>query len=83
MVFTDGVHLVADSIDELHIFADKIGLKRSWFQNHPKHPHYDVFGIMYTRARKAGAKLVLDRDLVPIKIIDSVNAPFEDFEIGE
>jgi len=34
-------HMTADTIDELHIMADRIGLKREWFQ--PKsHPHYDV-----------------------------------------
>lgn len=75
MVYTDGVHLIADSVDELHTFAQKIGLKHSWFQNHPKHPHYDIFGVMYTRARKNGAKLIMDRDLIPIIQIKSVDAP--------
>lgn len=35
-------HLMADSLDELHLFASKIGMKRSWFQNHPQYPHYDL-----------------------------------------
>ena len=35
-------HLVADSLDELHQFADKLGLKRAWFQAHESLPHYDV-----------------------------------------
>ena len=26
-------HLVADTVDELHMFAQSIGLKRSWFQD--------------------------------------------------
>jgi hypothetical protein len=34
-------HMVADSLEELHAMADKIGLKRSWFQPR-SHPHYDV-----------------------------------------
>ena len=25
-------HLVADSLDELHTFAARLGLRRSWFQ---------------------------------------------------
>lgn len=41
VVYTDGVHLVADNLDELHRFARGIGLKRIWFQDH-KTPHYDL-----------------------------------------
>jgi len=35
-------HLVADSVSELDDMADAVGLKRAWFQNHPRHPHYDL-----------------------------------------
>ncbi|WP_232064315.1 DUF4031 domain-containing protein [Undibacterium sp. YM2] len=35
-------HLVADSLDELHLFAKSLGLKRAWFQAHASLPHYDV-----------------------------------------
>ena len=35
-------HLLADTADELHAFAHRLGLKRSWFQDHPRHPHYDL-----------------------------------------
>ncbi len=45
MILFDGVHLVSnDSLDELHRFARKIGLKRSWFQKNGIKgiPHYDV-----------------------------------------
>lgn len=31
-----------ENLEELHIFARKIGLKRSWFQNKKKFPHYDI-----------------------------------------
>lgn len=34
-------HMIADSEEELHQFAAKIGLKREWFQN-TRNPHYDV-----------------------------------------
>jgi len=50
MVYYDGVHLVADSLKELHSFAITCGLKRDWFQDHPKHPHYDVWGGRNERA---------------------------------
>lgn len=35
-------HLVADNLDELHVFAKKLGLKREWFQDSASYPHYDV-----------------------------------------
>jgi hypothetical protein len=35
-------HLVADSLDELHWFANSLGLKRAWFQAQASLPHYDV-----------------------------------------
>jgi hypothetical protein len=41
VVYTDKIHLMADSLEELHIFAKSLGLKRCWFQNH-KYPHYDL-----------------------------------------
>lgn len=34
-------HMFADSLEELHEFADKIGMKRTWFQD-TKLPHYDL-----------------------------------------
>ncbi len=32
----DGVHLMADTLDELHAKAKSIGLKPEWFQAHPQ-----------------------------------------------
>jgi hypothetical protein len=35
-------HLLTDGdIEKLHIFAERLGLKRYWFQN-KRHPHYDL-----------------------------------------
>jgi hypothetical protein len=42
-------HLFADTIDELHEFAKKVGLKRVWFQP-GRLPHYDL-----TEKRRAKA----------------------------
>lgn len=36
-------HMTADTLEELHALADKIGLKRSWFQpGEVSLPHYDL-----------------------------------------
>jgi len=44
MVYFDGIHLMADSVDELHTAAQRCGAARAWFQDHPRHPHYDLWG---------------------------------------
>lgn len=42
-LYTDGVHVVADSLDELHTFARDVGLSRSRYHGVRKgHPHYDL-----------------------------------------
>ena len=53
-------HLTADSIDELHAFAARIGLRRSWAQLPPKHrvPHYDLVASKREAALAAGAAFV-------------------------
>lgn len=68
MIYTDGVHLISDqSIEELHVFAIRIGLKPSWFQNNPRHPHYDLLSMrMRARAVRAGAQRVDKKTLLRI-----------------
>ena len=44
MIYFDGQHLMADTLKELHLKAVSIGLQEKWFQPHPRHPHYDVWG---------------------------------------
>jgi hypothetical protein len=63
-------HLTAGPFDdpaELHAFAGRIGLKRSWYQGPPKHPwprcHYDVTETKRQDAIRAGAVPVTWRDL--------------------
>ncbi len=34
-------HMIADTEEELHAMAEKVGLKRQWFQN-DNYPHYDI-----------------------------------------
>jgi len=67
MVYYDGIHLMADNLEELHKFATSCGLKKEWFQNHPKHPHYDVWGGRNERAvLRAGAKEVNSKFLIEL-----------------
>lgn len=54
-------HLTADTLDELHAFAAKLGLKRSWFQNHPLAPHYDLSPAKRELALKLGAEFITAR----------------------
>jgi hypothetical protein len=48
-------HLVADTPDELHRFARKLGLKPSWFQVDSVYPHYDVTASIREKALQLGA----------------------------
>ena len=58
-------HMVADNVDELHAMADKIGLKRKWFQN-KRIPHYDVCQSKKRLAIGHGAVQVTAVELVNI-----------------
>lgn len=50
-------HMFSASIDltELHAFAKRIGLKRSWFQGQASVPHYDLTPSRRLKAVAAGA----------------------------
>lgn len=53
-------HMFTDSLDleELHAFAQQLGMKRAWFQPHKVAPHYDL-----TERRRNDA---LARGAVPV-----------------
>jgi hypothetical protein len=57
-------HMTADSDEELHEMADKIGHKREWFQPHPKGNHYDLTPSRRALAVKYGAIEEHSRDRV-------------------
>lgn len=50
-------HLLADSPDELHAFASRLGLKRKWFQD-GRWPHYDLTASKRDLAVGLGAEQV-------------------------
>lgn len=49
----------ADSLDELHAFASRLGLKKEWFQDpatmRVSHPHYDITESKRVQAVRLGA----------------------------
>jgi hypothetical protein len=59
-------HMVADSLEELHAMADAIGMRRSWFQDKPGFPHYDITPPKRAMAIRKGALERTTCDLVTI-----------------
>lgn len=57
-------HMVADTPDELHSFAARIGLKRAWFQTQSVYPHYDVTLSIRVKALEMGAILADRKTLI-------------------
>jgi hypothetical protein len=52
-------HMIADSADELHAMADKIGVARRWYQG----DHYDICKSKRDLAIKHGAVEISMREL--------------------
>ena len=60
-------HLMADTLDELHAFAARLGMPRRAFQNKTSGAHYDVTADMREHAIALGAVPIsrhVDRALV-------------------
>lgn len=68
IIFDNIGHLVStESEEELHCFARRIKLARSWYQTHTKHPHYDLTTKnARIRAELAGAIKVNSKDLIEL-----------------
>ncbi len=64
-------HMIADTPEELHAMADRIGVSRRWFQNKFGNPHYDVCQSKRALAIEYGAvpltQMGLGRKLREIK----------------
>lgn len=56
-------HMIADSLDELHVMAAKIGVAQKWFQARASFPHYDVCLSKRAAAVRLGAIEVDRREL--------------------
>jgi hypothetical protein len=60
-------HLMADTLEELHVMAARLGLPRRAFQNKTSGAHYDVTTDLRARAIAYGATSIsrhVDRELV-------------------
>jgi hypothetical protein len=59
-------HMVTDSADleELHRFAERLGLKRAYFQPHATLPHYDLVPSKRALAIRYGAVAISAQELV-------------------
>ncbi|AHY25349.1 hypothetical protein PS2_103 [Serratia phage PS2] len=59
-------HMFCDGdLEELHLFAESIGMKRSWFQN-KRVPHYDLREVRRNDAVLKGAKELTRKEAVAI-----------------
>jgi hypothetical protein len=60
-------HLIADTQDELRVFAASIGLRSDWIQHAGSaREHFDLTPGRRARAVKKGAKEISQRELVAI-----------------
>jgi len=57
-------HMIADSEEELHQMADKLGIKRKWYQTHTNYRHYDISKGKREQAIKFGAKALTWREFI-------------------
>ncbi|NLC60669.1 MAG: DUF4031 domain-containing protein [Gammaproteobacteria bacterium] len=67
-------HLMADTLDELHDFAARLGLPRRAFQNKTSGAHYDITAELRLQAIALGAMPISrhkDRNLVKAVIANA------------
>lgn len=57
-------HLFADTLDELHEAARRLGLRREWFQGKTAFAHYDLTAKRRAEAVRLGIAREVSRDFV-------------------
>lgn len=68
-------HLIADTVEELHEFAARLGMKRTWFQR-GSFPHYDLTERRRTKALELGAVSLGRADFVArVRVLRLLNEP--------
>lgn len=80
MIYTDGIHLVATTLKELHGFAEKIGLHRCYYEGYRKgHPHYDLIKPwMKKTASENGAILVTSKEIINLFNEKKIQSKYSD-----
>lgn len=72
-------HLIADTLEELHAFAARVGMKRTWFQYKSLQPHYDLTAKRRAVAVRLGATELGRRDFVnkcrELRGVEPIGAP--------
>lgn len=58
--WSGGGHMQADTLDELHAFAARLGMRREWFQCKPGRPENDHYDLT-----RAGRELAVMLGAVP------------------
>lgn len=61
---TESCHLLADTLAELHEMAERIGLKRAWFQDKRSGKHYDLTPGKRAAAVASGAVELDDKGFI-------------------
>lgn len=54
-------HMIADTLDELHALAARIGMRRSWFQHDGSTPHYDIGSVRFRNLAISYGAIQCDR----------------------
>jgi hypothetical protein len=77
MIYTDKIHLASDrDLEELHTFAESIGLKKCWFHRSKHHPHYDLTNeTIRAKAIESGAVYVRSKRLLTLMLNAGVWTP--------
>ena len=62
-------HMVGTTLEEVHAFAERIGVKKHFWHKHDRLSHYDITAEQHAIAILSGAQLVSSRDLVAISYV--------------
>tara|TARA_B100002019_G_C21179931_1_gene553147 strand:+ start:746 stop:1075 length:330 start_codon:yes stop_codon:yes gene_type:complete len=76
-------HMIADTEEELHSFAQSLGLKREWYQDQSKHKHYDISQSIKKKAIENGAIEVSQKTLAKLskrKIVEGHCGSLKDID---
>lgn len=83
MLYTDGTYLIADDLQELYDYAQKMKLQWDWLHqgNNNFHPHFDIVGEVRKRVLADNSvKQVSTREIVRLAKIN-YRVPTTDEEI--